>query len=327
MALITITVTESDREPLAGIPAFVTLSTSIPSTIFYTLDGTTPDTTSLVYTGGELELPTNQPTVTLKLLATNGTDSSAIIERIFRPDIISLRKSHDRVTLPSDGKNTQFPYATAGPGAPTSWGNIGPADRIVDKPGVENVFDGYGADGLPTGGTDKPLSEYMIKFSVGNRSNTERGRGIGTLPSEVDVVEPEEPPLTSDRQSKTFNPKALVIYQDSREEPFDPDIVSINRGYFSLVNPETSKDGALFQTVGLETPPPSGSFVRSHFNPRNNTITYYYFDSHALRWIISTEPFTPGSPREGLSNIVFSPRGKGDEKVFRWIPFKGSRLI
>ena len=46
MAVITITINESSDQILAGIPKYITLTTNIPATIFYTLDGTTPTTLS-----------------------------------------------------------------------------------------------------------------------------------------------------------------------------------------------------------------------------------------------------------------------------------------
>jgi hypothetical protein len=330
MSLITVTITESERQRISGVPEFVTLSTSIPSTVYYTLDETDPDTSSLVYTGGELALPTNQPSVTLKIFATNGTDSSAIIERHFRPNIILGRMSHDRVVSTGedcDDCDKTFPYATSTPET-GAWTSVGTDDLIVDKPSVDNIPSGFDADGNPAGGTDLDLSEYLIKFSDSNRANTERGRGIGTLPSEVTIAPTPAPPTTSDRNDSLFNPRALVIYQDSRIPPDDPNVVNINRQFFSLPNAEVYKDGVLLNTTGLEGNVPTGSLLRSHFNPRDNTMKYYYFDSQALRWIISIEPFTPPSARtHGLQNIVFSSRSAGDRKVFRWIPFKGSRLI
>jgi hypothetical protein len=326
MALISITISESESQRISGIPETVTLTTNIPSTIFYTLDGTDPDTSSLVYIGS-LRLPTNQPSVTLKLFATNGVDSSAIIERHFRPNIILGRQKNDRVILNDDGKVTTFPYGTHGPGPAGPWTSIGPDKLIVDKPDVENIpggFDGSGT-GTTTAGTDLPITDYLIRYSDKDRA---RGHGIGTLPAKVTVAPKVDDPAFSDRNKKMFNPRALVIYQDSREEPEDPNIVNINRQFFSLQHPETVKDGILYNTTGFEGNIPTGSLLRSHFNPRENTLTYYYFDSQALRWIISIEPFTPASPKvSGLHRMVFANRNKGDSKVFRWIPFKGSHLI
>jgi len=329
MAIITLTITESTIELVSGRPKFVTMTTNVPSTIYYTFDGAAPTTASLIYLGGELLLPTNPTTLTFNVFATDGTDSSAVIERIYRPNIIEGRMSHDIVTT-DDGKSTDnFPYSTHGPQVPSSWAGFGPASAIVDKDSVANMFDGYDGTGTgtTTGGTDLSLEEYLIRFSSSNYLG-ERGRGIGTLPSTTTIVPEAVPAQSSNMNDKFFDPRAMVIYQDSREMPFDPNILQINRPYFSLENPEKVKDGILLDTLAIEgAPTPTGSFVRAHFNPRENTTTYFYFDSQALRWIISTEPGIAQNPREGLARIVFSSRNPGARKVFKWVLFKGSRLI
>ncbi len=332
MAVVTVTITESEIQLLSGIPKSLTLSTNVPATIFYTLDGTDPNTSSSVYVG-ELELPTNQTTVIFKVFATDGVDSSAIIERAYRPVIDVLRQSHDQATVDSSCCNEYdlFPYGDKSPELPVVYGNFGPNDLIVDKPDAANLFDGYDgtATGTWAGGTDLPLEEYEIKFSERNAIG-ERGRGIGTLPAEVTFVDPEPPQQSSNMNDKFFDPRALVIYQDSREEPYDPELLQINRQFFSLEdsNAERIKDGILLNTTAFEGLSPTGSFVRAHFNPRENTTTYYYHDSQTLRWIISKEPAPVQNPRTGIFNILFSSRGSpNDRQVFRWYPFKGSRII
>jgi len=56
-------------------------------------------------------------------------------------------------------------------------------------------------------------------------------------------------------------------------------------------------------------------------------MTYYYFDSQVLRWIISTEPYTPNRETSILTGLVFSSRNQGDQHVYKWRPFAGRRLI
>ena len=58
MAVISISLTESQDQVIVDIPRSVTLEANIPSTIFYTLDGTTPTITSSISID-ELFLPTN----------------------------------------------------------------------------------------------------------------------------------------------------------------------------------------------------------------------------------------------------------------------------
>jgi hypothetical protein len=69
---------------------------------------------------------------------------------------------------------------------------------------------------------------------------------------------------------------------------------------------------------------PHGSFLRAHFNARENTYTFYYRDSLTNRWIISKEPYVAKDPMAGaLYNVVFPRRdnNNGIGKIFKWIPF------
>jgi hypothetical protein len=55
--IITITITESSVQLVSGIPKSVTITTNFPSTIFYTLDGSTPSVNSLIYVGERILQP------------------------------------------------------------------------------------------------------------------------------------------------------------------------------------------------------------------------------------------------------------------------------
>lgn len=330
MAVITITIIEAEVQLMYGIPKCVTLETNVPATIFYTFDGEDPTVNSSVYVDDELIIPVDQPTVIFKVFATNGVDSSAIIERTYRP-VFEGRISHAQVIgQNSCSSDSRFPYTDFAPSVPGIYGKFGPNDAIVDKPDVENIPDGFDGTGTgtPSNGTDLDLDKYLLRFSESNYLG-ERGRGLGTLPTTVSFLSPDNIPQSSNANDKLFNPRAMVIYQDSREEPFDSDIAIINRNLFSLedANIARIKNGILLNTTGYEGMIPTGSALRSQYNARDNTITYYYFDSRTLRWIISTEPAPVKSPRAGIFNIIFASREPGDRYVFRWHPFKGRRLI
>lgn len=326
--VITIIITESDDELVYGVPKYLTLDTNIPSTIYYTLDGSVPTDISLIYLGDELYLPTNTPTITIKLFATDGTDTSAVVTRTYYPDITSIRQSHDMVTdLGASTDPPNFPYGDPAPEVPGVYLTVG--GDIVDSPDKSNYPSGHGWDGSGTGTgvgfTDQPLESYDIVFSEANDIG-ERGHGIGTVPATVTATKPAEIPISSNMNDRLFNPRALVIYQDNTKEPFDPNLCQVNRQYFSLENPQTAKDGAAFDTLGYEGLTATGSFVNSFFNPRDNTITYYYFDSKSLRWIISKESYQPTSSSGKLYNLIFSSRARGSQYVYKWIPFVGRIL-
>lgn len=330
MAVITIIIVESEEQFLFGIPQTLTLSTNIPATIFYTLDGSEPTTSSLVYVS-PIIMPRDQTSVTFKAFATDGVDTCPVITQIYKPNIEVTRRPMDKVTLSSkEPKEAIFPYGSNTTESPYVWGSFGPSGAIVDKPGTENIPDGYDGSGTATyaNGTDLPLEEYLIRFSETNYLG-ERGRGLGTVPTQNTLVTVDPPPQSSNINDRMFDPRAMVIYQDSREDPRDPDIVHFNRASFSLQdsNEYKEKNAALLHATGFEKSGASGSFVRSTFNPRENTTTYYYFDSQTLRWIISTEPAQTSPTNQSLSNIVFSSRGSGSRYIYKWIHFKRSRLI
>jgi hypothetical protein len=321
VAVISVTITESTEEVVDGIPKTISLSTNIPATIFYTLDGTTPDTTSSVYVT-PITLPT-LPAPQLRIFATNGTDSSAIIEQDYGPDISFARLPHAAVTgldinsqnsLGLFGSNTQDT-------AEAVYQNSGQAGITVLAPDLETFPSGrYDADGNPAALTNESLQSYKIIQSESN-VNGETGYGIGTLVPvnklpERDNNVPEE----SNRAQKLFNPRALVVYQDaSTEDTTAPP--QLNREFFSLEVPEKEKDGALLYNNGPNTATTTASFLKSYYNPRDNTITYYYRDSSTNRWLVSKQPYQLRDPNVGnLSNMVFG-RETGNGFIFRWIPF------
>ena len=326
MAVITITINESSDQILAGIPKYITLTTNIPATIFYTLDGTTPTTLSDMAVG-QIELPTNQPSVVLKMFATDGVTTCPIITNTFSHIIVPNRNPRDKITglSPSGPLGPDpFPFGDHSPIQPVQYGNIG--GITIDDPdvvGIPDGFDGTGT-GTPSNETDQPLETYSFEYSETD-SIGERGHGIGTLPAEVTILIPPAPPQSSDANSALFNPKALVIFQDGTKPPEDPDQSLLNRPFFNLENPEVVRDGITFSTTALEGSVPHGSFLRPHFNPRDNTNTFNYRDSLTNRWIISKEPFKAKNPDLGALYKVVMPvrrQSNGIGKVFKWVPFR-----
>jgi hypothetical protein len=296
MAVITITISQSPIELVAGIPKAIYVSTNIPSTIFYTLGGADiPDPThdsDIVVSG--LNLPTDIPSVYFKAFATDGTNTSPIITQIYQNTTFSkLRRPRDKVIGLDNSVINQDRgiFGSNSPNPNTIFGNTG--GITVDDPTIIGIPDGYNgtATGTPASFTDLPLIDYKFTYSTTDRLG-QTGKGIGTLPAQIKIYVPPPPPEESDTSSKLFNPKALLIIQDGTKPSENPDISLINRPYFSLTNANTS-DGVDYTTTAFEGSNITGSFLRQFYNPRDQTITYYYFDSKALRWIISKEPYTP----------------------------------
>lgn len=324
MAVITITISESPVQIISGIPQNISVTTNIPSTIFYTLDGIDPTFDSDIVVGSII-LPTVQTSVVFKAFATNGTDTSAIISQTYQNSILTnTRRPHDRVSgldISTIRQQNLAPFGSNSPNPNIRYGNTG--GEIVDSPGLPNFLDGY--DGTATGtaksGTDKPLTEYTFRYSESDHLG-QTGPGIGTLPARIRVRIPAVPDATSNTRSKLFNPKALVIIQDGKEPPTDLNTISLNRPVFSLEHPDS------VQNLAQEQLGNTGSFLRSHYNPRDQTITYYFFDNISLRWIISKEPFQQKSDQIfNYSQVVFSSSASGSRHVYEWRPFQSRKLI
>jgi len=325
MAVISVTTISSEEQVVAGIPRTISITTNIAASIFYTLDGTNPTLFSPVYTS-PIFLPTNQLEVILKIFATNGVDSSPIITELFETNM--AQGTNARLPRSGTTANAQenlpglYPYGNS-PIQPNA-GYENPADVgiTVDNPAIASNSTGFNGEGSPNAFTDAPydITNYSIKYSTTDFQN-KPGYGIGTLPAQVKIQSDAPPPTTTDQNSDTFDPRALVIFQDERtEDPNSP--AYINRMHLSLDNSEKTRDGNNFYTTGLDAPPVNGTFLRSHFNPRNNTITYYYLDTWSNRWIISTAAYTPSPNWDGnLSGMRSMRGGAGAKYVFEWQNF------
>lgn len=333
MAVISVCIVQSKEQVVSGIPKTVSITTNMPATIFYTLDGSAPNLFSTMYTG-PIFLPYDQLVVTLSVLATNGVSSSPVVVESYMTNMVrgNVRLPHAATTAeaahitPDD-----YPFGT--PPFEPKQGYLNPAKSGVtvynpDKPAQPTAFN---ADGYPTGFTNKPYNtkHYQIVYTDRNAEG-ESGNNIGNVPGQVTAypsdIQPnpaqtgDQGPEQTNQFTATFDPRAMVIFQDfSSEDPSDPPI--INRQYFSMEDPERARDGAYYFNTGLDaTLPPSGSFVRSHYNPRAGTITHYYRDSWSNRWIISTSPYQPNGSGDG--NLAQEAMGLGgNSKVFEWIPW------
>lgn len=327
MVVISVSITVSEEQVLAGIPKAVTITTNVPATIFYTLDGSVPNLFSTMYTG-TVFLPTDQLTIILNVFATNGTDSSPIVTETYQTDMVdgNARLSHAPTDVPP-GFNLQglYPFGDNGIQPEGIYGNPGDAGVTVDNPALPANPTGYDGAGNPVGFTNQPydLVNYNIKYSITDAEG-QTGPGIGNLPAQVTSPPSDLPPSIgpeeTDQFSTTFDPKAFVIFQDfTKENPNDPP--AINRMHFTLENNERARDGNAYFNTGLDAPPVSGTFLRSHYNARTNMITYYYLDTWTNKWIISTAPFNPNGSFDGNLSTIALSKQPGAGFVFEWLPF------
>lgn len=333
MVAISITFTDSAEQVVSGIPRFVAITANIPSTIFYTLDGTTPTLMSLIYTEA-IQIPMGQLSVSLQAFATDGVDSSPVITSTYQTIVTG-----QNARIPHSGTNAQ-PNSTQGLNDPYPFGSppimpgqifLGPqeAGLNVDDPLLPETPTGFDGNGNPTGFVNEPLigiptQTQPIILSETNAQG-ERGPGIGQLPRSTVQRVPPPPEQQEYTSSQLFDPRSLVIFQDFTK-PNDPNRpVMVNRQFFSLEDVNHTRDGNQYYNTGLDNAGTTGSFVRQHYNPANQTMTYYYRDASSNRWIISTMAYTPSGNSGKYYNVVFS-KHPGGQFVFQWIPFKANYL-
>lgn len=257
-----------------------------------------------------------------------GVDSSSVITYEYVTSYLdNTRLPRASVEIPTQQaqNNILYPF-----GDPQSNVNIepifnNPADATipVDDTSLSDQYaSGYDQNAQDAGFTNKPytVENYEIKYSVNQQADAETGPSIGTLPARVTVEQPTPAPEESNYFDLLFDPRAYVIYQDaSKENPNDPPV--INSQFFSLINDNTYSDGNQYLNSGLDSPGLSGSFVRREFNARNNTVTYYYYDNRAGKWIISTSPYNQANNKVTSMSVSIAPPNKHKRFVYEWIPF------
>lgn len=322
MTVINLIITESMEQVVAGIPKTISITSNIPASILYTLDGSAPTLFSNIYTGPIL-IPFNKLSITLSVFATNGIDASPIITEVYTTNILNnIRLPHSATDVQANTSIPDlYPFGTNPLQPLGNYLNPGDAGINVNDPSLPTIPSGFDSDGYPNAFTNKIYNteNYNIVYTTRNFN----GQAIvGNLPAIVKIENEKVIPETTEQFTSLFDPRALVIFQDfSKEDPNGP--IHINRQFFSLENPEKSRDGNAFFTSGLDAPSVSGSFLRSHYNPRDNTITYYYLDTWTNRWIISKTPYQPTGSFDGnLSGASFAGGATGGKYVYEWIPFQ-----
>ena len=333
MAVISVVITESQDQVVSGIPKVVSITANIPSSIFYTLDGTTPDLNSTIYVG-PIFIPYNQLSVILSVFATNGTDSSPVIVETYSSQEggCDVRLPHATTNIPANSVIPDaYPFGTPPLRFRQEYLSNSLAGTTVDDPNLPQIPNGFDGNGNPTTFTNKPYntSNYQIVYDTTNAEG-QQGPLIGNLPGTVDYpykgsdIQPEEGPEFTEQFTTTFDPRAMVIFQDFRnEDPNDPP--QINKQSFALGDQTRIRDGSIYFNSGIDgSPLQTTNYIRSAYNAREQTITHYYRDLDTNRWIISTSAYTPNYQ----TNASLPQQVVGrSSKVFQWVPFKRQTIF
>jgi hypothetical protein len=280
----------SDTELLSGIPEYVLLSTNIPSTIFYTFDGSDPTTDSEIFIE-KLYLPSNSA-VTLKARAYSITETSSILEESFVTNQTGL--DNFRLT-----------------------GREGINILKVNEPIVDHLS--FDSDGYESQTTSISFIELDMQASE-QKSNGEDISGNTT----IDFVNlskrtflREAPPI-SDVSSINFDPRArMIIIDGSTTENFDNQTIRIiNRPHGSL--DLLSKENII---TSSEWQLNSSGLVRTMINPKTGKMVFYYRDSRENRWIQSIQ--TTEMKKLNLGNRPGAVKGF----VFEWVEYRAQTKI
>lgn len=282
---IIITVVQSTNQIISGIPEYVEVETNIPAVVFYTFDGTDPTLDSNFLTGTRLLLPTSGNSVSLKLVAIAGSESSDIFEHEWITIVNNITKRFEEtqgINILPPGADTVDSLAITQSGSAARETSI----EFVD---------------LEMKATDR---DKFKKFERGKTS-------LDFINFKLELIINEEPyqsKVSTVNNNLDFDPKAgLIIIDGSTPEKMTAQTIKIINRPTDTMAPRS--DSYNFR-VGRDSVQ-SSNLVRYFINPKTGKMVFYYFDSRECRWIQSIQQITPKTLNIGQQ--------VGNPKVFSWI--------
>lgn len=300
MTLITLTFTTSETQTLSGIPDRVAISTNIPATIYYTLDGSLPTLLSELYIT-EIELPTNINSITLSAIAYYlDSDGNLVPSSVLSEFYYTDQSALDRTRyIHFEGVVYSYP---GGQDIPYYYDETGEVGFSVDIP-IDDVKKGQF---LP----DRDVDGNYIEFT-----------------EQVDPVPPEETVSLKDDNftafstptDTDFNPEALSIEIDGRDGAPEQIVKLINGPYMSLRSPRSSYGGIEFFNH-LGTNYISGGAIKAQYDRKKGIVVFNYFDSNTGRWVKSIQNLdsapTPNAIPKISQPLVFPWFKQGRQQAF-----------
>jgi hypothetical protein len=282
--MISLTLVRSQVEFISDIPSFVVLSTDVPATVYYTLDGTTPDATDLIAVGN-VYLPTNSGTVVFKAIAISPGDSSTVLSKTYTTTSLDLNGPR---RIGEEGISILPPSAI-----------------VLDNLSVDS-------NGAPAQETSIEFNELEVKASTVDSNGVELSDGKTSIPF---INFPETLPI-SDRFSTSsvndnseFDPKAKYLIVDgSTQALMDNQVVKLVNRTHSTFGPTTK---LYDERLGESEPIVTGNYVKSFYNEKNGLYISYYWESLESRWIKSVQKVESITSKNGVSSK--------NHFVYRWI--------
>ena len=282
--MISLTLVKSQIEFLSEIPSFVVLSTDVPATVYYTLDGETPDATDLIAVGN-VYLPTNSGTVVFKAIAISPTDTSTVLS----------------VTYTTTSTDLDGPRRLGDEGI-----SILPPSAVV-------------LDNLSVDSSGSPAQETAIAFnSLDIKASSVDSSGVKLLDGKTSVsfvnflnILPisDRFSISSVNDNSEFDPKAKFITIDgSTQAKMDNQVVKLVNRTYSTFGPTTK---FYDERLGESEPIVTGNYVKSFYSVANQLYISYYWESLESRWIKSVQRVERRTSKNGVSSK--------NHFVYRWI--------
>lgn len=286
MVVATLTFTSSDDEITSGVPRSVSITSNVPATIYFTIDGSTPSLSSPIYID-TIELPTGYTSVTLSAFGVNSDDEAGpILTQIYAADTTGITVSRH-----------------------TNLEGI-----VIDREdeGPDYVY-GYDADGEPNTFYDLEELELELVHKAQGYLGLEEGTQVEVnFPLPQDTAYPFDDafvPFSTPEIGELFNPYARTIVIDNR---LDNDLNVIPRPYGSLHNIQREFGGKRLRGTS-DAAYVSGGFVRRFYDAKNNVMVSYYFDHNEGRYVKNIQELPSNIPQTlGGGNLAVP-------LVFRWI--------
>lgn len=293
--IVTLTFEGSEREIVSGFPETVTITSSSPATIYYTLDGSLPTQMSTVYTE-PIRLPTDGQSITLSAVGYfldgyNNLVPTPVLSNIYSTDVSTIK-----------------------------WARYFFYEGIAYMyPGGQNIPFFYDSDGYASIFIDVPEDD-LFNVTIPSRrdalgSNIEYENKVGKIPSEETQDRYDDNFQSFDKPTNdNFNPHALFILIDGRVPTTDADVTLINGPSMNLRDPRRNFGGIDFYSIN-NTNYRSANMARMSYDRKREIVVFHYYDTNNGRWVRSVQHLPQIDVRSLPKPSIRQP------VVFKWFNF------